>query len=814
MRDVFDDLRYAARLLVKNYAFTIGAVLTLALGIGANSAIFSVVNAVLLRPFPYANPDRVVVVWETQLQRNLPKMFAAPPNFADWREQNQVFEEMAAFDPRPFFLKQDGEPAQIKGARVTASLFSVLKVAPMLGRVFSEEEDQPGKGQVVELGYRLWRDRLNSDPNVIGRQITLNDQSYTVIGVMPQEFSFPPPVHFKGGLRDERADLWIPFDMDMKAGQRGAHFIRVIARLKDGVDLERADADIKTIARRLEQDNPATSTGWSTTLVPLGQQVSGEIRPTLLALLAAVCFVLLIACVNIANLLLAKGAARQKEFAIRLALGAGRGRLIRQLLTESLLLALLGCAAGLTLAYWGINILLKLAPANLPRISETSIDGRVVIFTVAISLLTGLLFGLAPALQSFSLDLNRWMKEGGRSSSQASPHARLRGALVVVQVAMSLVLLVGAGLLFQSFLRMAGVDAGFRPESVFTMRVTLPQSGFAERDDRVAAYREMEQRINNLPAVESAGFINDLPLSGDRQGTSFWIEGKTQPPPGEEYQTHFTFSTPGYFRAMGMPLLRGRDFNEQDGKDSRAVVIINATLARRYFGDEDPVGKSIFVGFNSQAPREIVGVLADERNNNLKDDPRPNVYVPYFQTVWSNSMYLVVRSSVAPSILSPSLRGQIRAVAPTSPIYDEKTMEQVFSDALAQPRFSAVILIVFSATALLLASAGIYAFVSFLTAQRVQEIAIRMALGAQASDILKLVLSRGLLLATMGVAAGTAAALVLTRLIGSLLFGISPTDPITFASIAAIVMAVVMAACYFPARRATKVDPMVALRSE
>jgi putative ABC transport system permease protein len=814
MEILWQDLRYGARMLARNPGFTAVAVLTLALGIGANTAIFSVVNAVLLRPFPYNDPSRVAVVWETQLQQGLPYMYAAPPNYADWREQNQVFEEMAAFSPEGFFLAQEDEPVRVRGAEVSASLFRVLGVSPFVGRAFSPEEDQPGRGQVVLLSHGLWQSRFGAGPAVIGQAITLNQQSYTVLGIMPPDFAFPPPIDLEGSAPYQRTDLWVPLAMDLEGGQRGAHYMTVIARLKPGVSLQRAEAEMNVIARRLEQEFPNSNTGWGITLVPLDQQVLGEARPALLVLLGAVGFVLLIACVNVANLLLARSATRQKEFAIRSALGAPRARLARQLLTESTLLALLGGGAGLLLALWGMDSLLKLAPRNVPRLEEAGIDLWVISFTLAVSLLTGLLFGLAPPFQSSSPRLNQWLKEGGRTAVQGAGHIRLRGVLVVTEIALSLVLLVGAGLLFKSFLQLRGVDPGFQSENVLTLRLSLPQTKYPQAAQRIAAYSEIEQRILDLPGVESAGFIYDIPLAADRQGTSFQIEGEPPPGPNENRQINFTFVTPGYLRAMGIPLLRGRFFTEQDGRETEEVIIINETLARRFFSQEDPTGKRLFLGFSTQVARRIVGVVGDVKHDTLTRDYAPAVYVPYYQVPWSGRMSLAVRSSAQPSAVLASVREQIRSVDRDLPVFSVMTMNQVLSNSVAQPRFSTLMLGVFAGVALLLAAVGIYGVISYSVSQRTHEMGIRMALGAQPRDIFRLVVGQGMVLTLIGVGVGLAASFALTRFLESLLFGVSATDPATFAGVSVLLAAVALLACYLPARRATRVDPLVALRYE
>ncbi|HXG65767.1 MAG TPA: ABC transporter permease [Blastocatellia bacterium] len=812
METLWQDLRYGIRTLARRPGFTAIAVLTLALGIGANSALFSVVNAVLLRPFPFGDPEHLVIVWETKLQRNLPFMFASPPNYADWREQNQVFEEMAAFFPGSFFLTQDGEPAQVPGARVTASLFPLLQVQLLLGRTFSPEEDRPGGPKAVVLSHGLWQRRFGADPNLVGTTILLNDQPHTVAGIMPPDFNFPPPIALEGTAPAERADLWLPFALDMKAGQRGAHYMTVIARLKPGVSVEQANAEMNAIADRLEQDYPDTNAGWDITIVPFAAQVLGKVQPALLVLLGAVGCVLAIACANIANMLLSRAAGRRKEFAIRMALGAGRARLLRQLLTESLALALLGGAAGLLLAYWGMRFLILAAPGNVPRLEESSINLTVAGFTLAIALLTGTLFGLAPALQSFSPDLSRWLKEGGRTSGEGA--GTFRAALVAAEVALALALLAGAGLLLQSFRHLRGVDAGFQAANVTTLRLSLPQARYPQPAHRVAAYMEIERRMNALPEVEAAGFTFDLPLESDWQGTSFTIEGEPPLPPDANRQINFTFVTPGYFRAMGVPLLRGRNFTEQDGPGAPNVILINETLARRFFPTEDPIGKRLFVGFSSNVPREVVGIVGDVRHSDFYQPPTAHVYVPCYQAAFMNSMSLVARSRAQSSAVIAAAREQIRSFDRALPIYDIKTMEQVVSESLAQPRFSGLLLGLFAVLALALGSVGIYGVISYSVAQRTHEIGVRMALGAQRRDILKMVVGRGMRPVFIGLGIGLAGALWLTRFLSSLLFGVSATDPMIFAGVALLLLLAALLACYVPARRATKVDPMMALRYE
>ncbi|HEX8140373.1 MAG TPA: ABC transporter permease [Pyrinomonadaceae bacterium] len=814
MWTLWQDLRYGVRVLLKRPAFSLVAVLMLALGIGANAAVFSVVNAVVLRPFPYDEADRLVMIWETQPSQGLPFMFASPPNYADWREQNHSFEELAAFTPRDFFLARGEEPVRVSGAQISASLLPLLRISPMLGRAFTPEEDRPGGPLAVLLSQKLWQSRFGADPSVVGQSVTIDNQSYRVVGVMPQGFKFPPPIALEGNTPTQQAELWTPFATDMKAGQRGGHFMTVIARLKPGVTIESASADLSTISSRLEQAYPETNAGWAITLTPFEQQVLGRVRPVLLTLLIAVGFVLLIACVNIANLLLAQGAGRQKEMAVRAALGAGRGRLVRQMLTESLMLACLGGAAGLILATWGVDLLLSLAPGDIPRLEEVGIDLRVLGFACAVTFLTGLLFGLLPALGASSPNLLRWLKESGQATGQAPSNRLLQNSMVVIEVALSLVLLISAGLLARSFLRLQAVDPGFQPARTVTMRVTLPRVKYTERAQRAAAFAEMEKRLSATPGIEAAGFALEAPLAGDQQGTEILIEGEPKPAEGEEHHAGFTFVTPGFFRAMGIPLLRGRAFTERDTADSPPVVVVNEALARRYFPGTDPVGKRLIVGFNNEVAREVVGVVGAVRQDALSEEARPAVYTPVQQVPWSRTMTLMVRSSLQPSAALAAAREQLRAVERDAPIYDVKTMNEIVAESVARPKFSALLVSIFACVALILASIGLYGVVSYSVAQRTREIGIRMALGAQRGDVLKMVLGGGLKLILTGLLIGVAASFALTRLMRSLLFDVTTTDPLTYLGVSALLAIAALLACYLPARRATKVDPMEALRYE
>jgi len=814
MAAIWQDLRYGARMLTKNPAFTSVAVITLALGIGANSALFSVVNAILLRPFPYGEPERLVVVWETQLSRGLPAMFASPPNYRDWRAQQAVFEEMAAFNPRSFFLTQNTEQTRVQGAQVSATLFPLLQVKPILGRTFSPDEEKSGAARVALLGYGLWARGFGGDRNVIGMSVIINEQPHTVVGVMPPEFNFPPPIDLEGTSLPQRNELWVPFNLGQNAEQRGAHFMTVIARLKPGVAIEHANEEMNTIAGRLEQQYPASNTGWKIMLVPLNRQVLGKVDTALFALLAAVGFVLLIACVNVANMLLARSAGRAKEMAIRSALGAGQWRLIRLSLTESMLLGLLGGMAGLLLAYWGVKLIVGVAPQNIPRLEEAAVDSAVAGFTLAISLLTGALAGIIPALRGFTTKLYQTLKEGGRTSAEAGAAVWLRDGLVIAEVALALALLAGAGLFARSFLRLRGVSKGFQAENVLTMRVRLPQSKYQQPDQRSAAFTELERRLKTLPGVESVAFTSDIPIGSDWQGTGFTVEGETPPPPGQERQINWTTITPGYLRTMGISLLRGRDFTEQDGPDAPKVVLVNETLARRYFPNADAIGKRIIAGFSTQFAREIIGVVKDIKHSDLQSAPTAQVFAPFHQTSFSSTLSLLIRGHAPPASVFNAARERIADFERGSAVYEARTLEQVVAESIALPRFSMLLTGMFAVVAALLAAAGIYGVVSYTVSQHTREIGVRMALGAQASDILKLIIGQGLRPVLIGAAIGVAASVALTRLLSSLLFGVGASDPLTFTAITLLLMTVAGLACFIPARRATKVDPMIALRSE
>ncbi|MFL6227288.1 MAG: ADOP family duplicated permease [Pyrinomonadaceae bacterium] len=805
--DLWQDLRYGARVLLKNRAFTIVAVIALALGIGANSAIFSVVNTVLLRPLPYKDPERIVSVDEDNSRHGFPHDTPAPANYIDWRDQNKVFDQMAAIADLSMNLTGAGEPERLDGRRVSASLFPLLGVEPQLGRWFSPEEDQAGANHSIILSHALWQRRFGGDARIVGKKITMNGYDFEVVGVMPASFQFP--------TREDQ--FWIPIAFSQReAARRRSHFLEVYARLKDGVTLEQARAEMTTIAARLAQQYPEENTDLGAGVVPLQEQLVGNIKPALLVLLGAVGFVLLVACANVANLLLARAAVRQKEIATRVALGASRLRLIRQFLTESLLLAMIGGVFGLLLSVWGVRLLKAFIPENISQAASITVDVKVLAFTLLVSLLTGLVFGLAPATQATKFNLNETLKEGGRDSASGSRGSRIRAALVIAEVALSLVLLVGAGLLVNSFLHLRGVDPGFHTDHLLTMNVVLPAQKYADQAHRSAFYDDLLRRVEALPGVKSAAVASQIPLirQGDSNGIAF--EGRPDPAPGQENIVATRIVSPRYFQTMGIQLLRGRPFGEQDRADAPAAVVVSESMARRYYPGEDPLGKRISFG-KPQSPDDwmtIVGIVNDVRQYNLDAEPKPQIYLTYQQAGFFAPRHLIIATSVEPRGLGSAVRGAVWEIDKDQPVSDISTMEDVLSESIARQRFSMILLAVFAAVGLILAAVGLYGVMSYSVAQRRHEIGIRMALGAQASDVLRMVVGQGLKLVFVGVAIGLIASLALTRVMASLLFGVSATDPTTFAVISLVLVSAGVLACFVPARRATKVDPMIALRYE
>ncbi|HEY6290078.1 MAG TPA: ABC transporter permease [Terriglobia bacterium] len=792
------DVRYALRQLRRSPGFAAMAILTLALGLGANIAIFSVVHAVLLRSLPYKDPARLAKVWETY--RQFPKVWASVPNFWDWQEQNHAFEAIGAYRiATGFTLTGQGEPQRTQGTFVSANLFGLLGVKASLGRTFVPAEDKRGAEPIVILSHALWQQVFGSNPSMVGRAITLNDKSYTVVGVMPPGIRFP-----------DWADLWMPL------GQMGTdeltsrvyHPLEVVARLKAGVTLAEAQAQMSTIAGRLDEEYPKTNAGWGVTLVPLRKELLGSAQEALLILLGATGLVLLIACANVANLLLARASARGKEMALRAVLGAGRGRLMRQLLTESALLSSLGGTLGLLLAFWGRDALVRIGPAIVPHLEGAAISGPVLAFSAVISILTGLVFGLVPAFQSSRLDLNGALKEGARTSP-SHRHNRLRSCFVVVQVALALILVVGAGLLIKSFVRLLGVDPGFSPRNVLTARIDLSPSRYPSPDQ---FYEHVSDRLRALPGVEAVGLINYFPLGPESANkTRFGLERSSPSTQGTLPVAELRLINLDYFRAMGIPLVKGRNFRSW-GEEKQQVIIINTTMAHRIFPNEDPVGRRINLGAEGPQPSwfSIVGVVGDVRDFGLASQPQLDIYLDGPDS----GMCMVVRTDSDPLSLAPSLRRVVHDLDREVPVTQVITGEQIVSHSLASRRFSMVLLGLFAGLALMLAAIGIYGVISYAVTQRTHEIGIRMALGAERGEVLKLVVGQGLALAFVGVAIGLAGAFALSRLLAGLLYAVKPTDPATFAVVSLVLTAVALLASYIPARRATKVDPMVALRYE
>lgn len=805
--DLGQDLRYGLRMLMRSPSFTVIAVLALALGIGANSAIFSVVNTVLLRPLPYKNPDALMMVWEEATHMGFPLNTPSPANFIDWRDQNTVFEGIAAMAHRSFNLTGVGEPERFDGRRVSANLFTILGVAPVLGRTFRPEEDQPGS-RVVILSYGVWQRRFGGDPNIIGRALNLDGESYSVVGVMPGMVNLP-------SIDNWRDQLWVPiaFDSEEAAG-RGNHFLEVIARLKPGIAREQAQAEMTTIAARLAQQYPEENTRIGVTVQPLHERIVGDIKPALLVLLGAVAFVLLIACANVANLLLARAAVRQKEIALRLALGASRSRLTRQFLTESVLLAGLGGLFGLLLSFVGLNILETFVPPSISQAQAISIDGKVLIFTGLISLVTGLIFGLAPATQASNFGVSETLKEGGRDSGAGRRGNRIRSLLVISEVAVSFLLLIGAGLLINSFMHLRKLDPGYRVDHLLTMKVVLPETKYPAKEQRAPFYRELVRRVQALPGVQSVAVASNLPLTYNGDSMPIGAEGRPDPPPDQSPDVILRTVSAGYFSTMGIRLVQGRDFTEQDKPDTVHVVVISEKTAKHFWPGENPIGKRLKPGSTtSESPwREVVGIVKDVRQNDFIAEPKMQMYMAHEQVGSFAPNAIVLRTSVDPLSLGAAVRKVVWEIDKDQPVSDIRSMDEIVSQALARQRFSTMLLGSFATLALVLAAVGIYGVMSYSVAQRTREIGIRMALGAQRSDVLKMTVTQGLRLVGIGVAIGLAAALVLTRVMASLLFGVSATDPTTFITISLILMGVALLASYIPALRATRIDPMVALR--
>jgi putative ABC transport system permease protein len=815
---LLQDIRYGTRLLLKKPGFTIVAVMAVALGIGANTAAFSVVNNVLLRPLAFAEPDRIVTVLQSGSRP------VSPANFLDWREQSHSFERMSAAEVWSPIMTGRDTPEQIRALSMGDGLVSLLGVQPLRGRYFEAGDYAPGHERVVVLSYGLWQRRFGSDPAVMGQTLTLDGRSYTVIGIMPPQFQFPP-------FWASKTEMWAPLNLSDRADNRRASSLRVFARLKPGVTREEAQAEMDAVSERLAGAYPDANAGLTAKVESMHEKVVGDLRPALLVLMAVVGFVLLIACANVANLLLARSAVRQKEIVIRSALGASRSRVIRQLITESLMLSMLGGLLGLLLAFWGIDMLRALLQGSssdfsvrMPRLNEVGLDLHTLGFGLLLSQLTGIIFGLAPALQLSRPNLNETLKEGGRAATEGARARRLRNALVVSEVAIAFILLVGAGLMMRSYIGLQAIDPGFNADNVLTFTVSLAGAKDRVGPGREAFYKELTERLESLPGARSVSAVNHLPLAGDVWGTDLSIEGRPIPVPGEEINSTYRVCRPHYFSTMGISLIAGRDFTDRDVMDAPGVVIINETLARRHWPGEDPVGKRITLMDPRRDPRwlTVTGVVRDVKQREWTGEPKNELYLPFQQArsyfegtqPFSSYMTMIVRTSIDPTMLAEAARNTVWSIDRNLPVSDIASLDQVVSDAVWQERFNLQLIGIFAALAMILAAVGIYGVLSFSVAQRTQEIGIRMAMGAQQSDVLKLVIGQGMALAAAGVAIGLLGAFALTRWLSSLLYGVSATDPLTFAGISLLFGAVALLASYIPARKATNVDPMIALRQE
>lgn len=801
METLFRDIRYSARNLVKRPGFTVIALMALALGIGANTAIFSVVNTVLLKRLPYQDPDGLVVIWEKLKQ--VDQVELSPDDYSAYVERNKSFSQIAATERANFNLTGNNDPVRLEGQRATANLFETLGVRPLLGRTFTDEEDRNG-ARVAILNYQLWQSRFAGDADVVGRDVSLDGRNYQIIGVLPAEFQYPAPIN-----NNRPGEIFTPRSLATER-QRNSHNLLTIARLKPNVAWTQARSEFDLIARQRAQESTQGEDGHLVNLVPLPSQVGRQQRTALYVLLGAVALVLLIACANVANLLLALAAGRRKEIALRLALGARRSHIIRQLLTESLLLSIAGGALGLLLAVWLTQGIGTLAAGQLPRAESIAVDGRVLGFTILVSIATGLIFGLIPALQASSVDLNTTLKESTRGTA-GRVQQRLRGALVVSEVALSLLLLTGAGLMIKSFWQLQQVDPGFDPKNLLSLELTLPEAKYRESSQRSAFFKSALENISSLPGVKSAELITSPPLSGRRNIDIFAIEGRPEPKGiGDAPLADFRAISADYFKTMEIPMLEGRPFAASDVENSGKVAIISQSFSNQYAGNEKLLGRRLKVGDDWHT---IVGIVKDVRQSGLDEEAAPHVYVPYQQVVPSRTG-LLIRTTVDPLSLAGSVRAKIRAVDPDQPIYNVKTMIDLMSEKVAPRRLNLILLGGFAGLALLLAAVGLYGVMANLVTQRTGEIGLRVALGATRGDVLKLIVGRGMKLTLVGALFGIAASFALLRLMASLLVGVTTTDPWTFALVALVVMLVAFVACYLPARRALKVDPLVALKEE
>ena len=818
---LLQDFRFGLRVMLRSPGFTVTAVLALALGIGVNTAIFSVVNAVLLRPLPYDQPDRLMQVWHTPPQKSFPGMptFAvSPANFLDWRGQNHSFEGMAAYGFGRYTLTGSGHPEAIRMCAATVGLFSVLRAQPLLGRGFAQGEDEPGHEHEVVLSYGFWRSYFAGNPEVVGKNIQLNGQAFTMIGVMRPEFDFPI-----GSDPGSRTQMWKPLAWtDQERAIRGDHNYGVIARLRDGVNLRQAQAELDAISNRLAQDYPNDDNGWGAIAIPLRDELVGDVRPALLILLGAVALVLLIACANVANLMLARALSRRKEVAVRTALGATRRRLLQQAISETLLLAFAGGALGLVFAHYGLMLMVKFLEQWLPRSGEIALDGWVLAFTLGVSLFTGIAAGLLPALRMANADLNQALKQGLGRTAADSGGSRTRNVLVVAEVALSLMLLIGAGLLIRSLWLLHSVNPGFDPHGVVTLNVAIPTGRFTAPAEQISYYGRVLERVRSVPGVQSAGLIDSLPLSGDGSHQPISIEGRPAAAMADLPEVEVRQISPGYISAMHIRLLNGRDIAESDAAGRAGAVLVSESMAKFFWPHEDAIGKRLTLYFFPELTRVVVGVVADVKISAMNEtQPQPTLYYPLAQMAaargedWNSfGMSLAVRTNAAPLSLVPGITGAAREIDSEVPLLNIRAMDDFVSASLSPARFTMLLLGAFAGLALLLAVMGIYSVMSYSVSRRTNEIGIRVALGASRGDVLLLIVRQAMLLALIGSAMGIAGALALSRLMASQLYGVRPTDPITFVSVAVLLMIVSLVASYLPARRAMRVEPMAALRYE
>ena len=802
MDTLLRDIRYGFRSLLKRPGVSVIALIALTLGIGANTAIFSLVNAVLLKPLPFHEPDQLVWVFGN-IRNAGNRASVAPLDFLDYRSQNKTFEQFAAHfgSPMALNLTGSGEPERLNASGVTGNYFQTLGVTPALGRGFSLENEKTGQDQVAVLSHAFWSKRFGGDASVLNKTIVLDGRSVEIIGVMPKLFSFP-----------QNADLWVPmnFDSSPEMKQRKAHFLRPIGRLKPGVTLAQAQADTDVIAREMERLYPESNTGWNLRIVSLRDQLIGNTQGTIFILFGAVGLVLLIACANVANLLLVRAASRQKEVALRAALGASRWRIMRQVITESLLLALIGGALGALLATWGVQLLLKIGEGSIPLTADVKIDATVLGFTLLVSMTTGVLFGLAPALRTLKLSLTDSLKEAGRGAGEGMLRNRTRSVLVVLESAIAVVLLIGAGLLIRSLVELLKTNPGFDADNVLTMRVDLARKKYDTPEKAANFFRELETRVSALPGVEAVGTVTELPLSGQRNDMPFTVEGRPPVATNEAFGADFRRVNQHYFQALRIPLLRGRNFTENEVQQSSKVLLVSEQLVSAVFPNEEPLGKRLVLAMGNDQ-WEIIGIVGDIRDRSLEGQPNAAMYLPTRQTGRNN---LVIRNGENPLSLAGAVRREVQAIDPDQPVAAVRTMNDWIDSSVAGPRYRTMLLGIFAGVALLLASTGIYGVMSYSVAQRTHEIGVRMALGARRWDVLKLVIRQGMVLVVIGVILGLFGAFALTRVMSSLVFGVTTKDPVTFAAVALVLTLVALIACYIPARRATKVDPLVALRYE